>query len=273
MKKVVLITGASAGMGKETAKLLAQSGYTVYGAARRMDRMKELASLGVRLLLMDVTREETMVAGVGQVLQEEGRIDVLINNAGFGSYGAVEDVSLADARYQLEVNLFGAARLIQLVLPGMRAQRYGKILNVSSIGGKMATPFGGWYHASKFALEGLSNSLRNEVRPFGIDVIVIEPGGVKTEWGQIAYSNLVKNTQHSAYKSTIDKFARSLEGADAKSAAPVVIAALMKQAIEAPRPKARYVGGYMARTAVTAARLLPDRIMDRMIMKRLEKGF
>ncbi|MES1160050.1 MAG: oxidoreductase, partial [Bacteroidota bacterium] len=192
MKKVVLITGASAGIGKETARLLAGSGYIVYGAARRVDKMADLRALGIKVLAMDVTDETSMKEGIDTLLKAEGRIDILVNNAGFGSYGAVEDVPLADARYQLEVNVFGTARLIQLVLPAMHQQQFGKIVNISSIGGRFATPLGAWYHASKFALEALSDSLRNEVKPFGIDVIVIEPGGVKTEWPGIAADNLLK---------------------------------------------------------------------------------
>ena len=180
MKKIVLITGVSAGMGKETAKLLLEQGYMVYGAARRLDKMADIKALGVKILEMDITNDAALAEGIDTIIKAEGRIDVLINNAGFGSYGAVEDVPMSNARYQLEVNLFGTARLIQLVLPYMRKQRYGRIINISSIGGKFAGPLGGWYHASKFALEGLSDSLRNEVKPFGIDVVVIEPGGVKS---------------------------------------------------------------------------------------------
>ncbi|WP_315816044.1 oxidoreductase [Paraflavitalea speifideaquila] len=187
MKKVVLVTGASAGIGKATARVLAQNGYIVYGAARRTDKLNDLTKQGIKPIAMDVSNDQSMQAGIASILAVEKRIDVLINNAGFGSYGAVEDVPMQDAKYQLEVNLFGAARLIQLVLPGMRVQKGGKIVNISSIGRKIAAPFGGWYHASKFALEGLSDALRNEVKSFGIDVIVIEPGGIKSEWGDIAF--------------------------------------------------------------------------------------
>jgi short-subunit dehydrogenase len=220
MKKVVLITGASAGMGKETAKLLAQNGYTVYAAARRLDKMKDLEPLGIKILSMDVTDETSMTKGVQQILETENRIDVLINNAGFGAYGAIEDVSIENAKYQLEVNVFGAMRLTQLVLPKMRENKFGKIVNISSIGGKFALPYGGWYHASKFALEALSDALRNEVKQFGIDVIVIEPGGVKSEWANIAYDNLVKNSTQSVYKETIDKLADFMKKATAKNAEP-----------------------------------------------------
>lgn len=270
MKKVALITGASAGMGKETAKLLAQNGYTVYAAARRLDKMKDLEPLGIKILSMDVTDEASMVQGIQQILDAEKRIDILINNAGFGAYGTIEDVPISDAKYQLEVNVFGAMRLIQLVLPKMRENKFGKIVNISSIGGKFATPYGGWYHASKFALEALSDALRNEVKQFGIDVIVIEPGGVKSEWANIAYDNLVKNSTNSAYKETIDKLADFMKKATAKNAEPEVITKLILKSIEAKNPKFRYVGGYMAKQAVIARKLLSDKLFDKMIMGQMK---
>ncbi|HEY0177070.1 MAG TPA: oxidoreductase [Pedobacter sp.] len=231
MNKVVLITGASAGMGKETVKLLLKAGYIVYGAARRTDKMADIKALGARLLTMDVTSEESMVQGVSSMIKAEGRIDILINNAGFGAYGAVEAVPLADARYQLEVNLFGAARLTQLVLPYMRQQQYGKIVNVSSIGGKFASALGGWYHASKFAMEALSDSLRAEVKPFGIDVIVIEPGGVKSEWSDIAADHMAKVSRNSVYQAMGDKFAGLVKSQGHRAAEPIVIAEIIKKAI------------------------------------------
>jgi NAD(P)-dependent dehydrogenase (short-subunit alcohol dehydrogenase family) len=270
MKKIVLITGASSGMGKETALLLAQNGYIVYGAARRVDKMSGLQQAGITTLAMDVTNEESMVDGINQIIAKEGKIDILINNAGFGSYGAVEDVAITDARYQLEVNLFGAARLIQLVLPYMRQQCWGKIVNISSIGGKIATPFGGWYHASKFALEGLSDSMRNEVRPFGIDIILIEPGGIKTEWGSIAFDNLIKNSSNSAYKEPVTKFANSFKDVNDKTPEPIIIARLIKKSIEAAKPKARYSAGYMAKPALIGRKLLSDRIFDKMMMSQIK---
>lgn len=270
VKKVVLITGASSGIGKETAKFLAQNGYTVYAAARRLERMKDLASSGIKTLSVDVTDDDSMVEGVKQILEREKRIDILINNAGFGSYGAIEDVGLEDARYQLDVNLFGAARLIQLILPGMRENKFGKIINISSIGGKFATPYGGWYHASKFALEGLSDALRNEVKQFGIDVIVIEPGGIKTEWGNIAMDNLAKNSIHSAYKKDIGIMVNAMPKLESKNAEPVVIAKIILKAIEAKKPKTRYVGGFMATSALIARKILSDRLFDKMIMSQLK---
>jgi len=270
MKKIVLITGASAGMGKETAQLLAEHDYSVYGAARRSDKMKDLESLGIKTLSMDVTDEESIVKGVQHIIDMEGRIDVLVNNAGFGSYGAIEDVSIADAKYQLDVNVFGAARLIQLVLPHMRKKLFGKIVNISSIGGKFATPYGGWYHASKFALEALSDALRNEVKQFGIDVIVIEPGGVKSEWAGIAYDHLLKSSEQSPYKETIDKLSDFMKKAVVNNTEPIEIAKLVLKSIEETKPKFRYVGGYMAKQAIIARKLLPDRLFDKMIMSQMK---
>lgn len=270
MKKIVLITGATTGIGKETAIHLAKGGYIVYGAGRRENKLKELEASGITTIKMDVTDDASMVQGIQQIINNEGRIDVLINNAGFGSYGAVEDVSMADARYQLDVNVFGAARLMQLALPYMRQQRSGKIVNISSIGGKLATPFGGWYHASKFALEGLSDSLRNEVRQFGIDVILIEPGGVKSEWAEIANENLIKNSSGTAYSEMAEKFIKGLRKTIDKNAKAIVIARLIEKAITDDKPKARYSAGYMARPALIAKKLLSDRMFDKMMMSMVK---
>lgn len=270
MKKVVLITGASAGIGMETAKFLQQNGYTVYGAARRTDRLKELEQSGIKTITVDVTKDESMVKGVQQVIDAEGRIDVLVNNAGFGSYGAIEDVTMEDARYQLEVNVIGAMRLTQLVLPYMRKQHYGKIINISSIGGKIAMPFGGWYHASKFAIEGLSDSLRNEVRPFGIDVIVIEPGGIKSEWGGIAMDSMVKVSGNTAYKDMVTRMGKSFKETDDKIPGPELIAKLIKTGIESKKPETRYSAGFMAKPALFFRRILSDRLMDKMMLSQMK---
>ncbi len=243
MKKVALVTGASAGIGAATARLLADNGYTVYGAARRTDKMEALKNAGIKILPMDVSEDASMVKAVDQIIAEQGRIDVLINNAGFGSYGAIEDVPMADARYQLEVNVIGLARLCQLVLPHMRKHQSGKIVNITSIGGKMATPLGGWYHASKFAVEGLSDSLRLEAKPFGIDVIIIEPGGVKTEWGGIAFDSAVERSGHTVYGDLVKKAKNVYAKTEVHNAEPSEIAELIKKAIEAELPKPRYAKG------------------------------
>lgn len=270
MKKVILVTGASAGMGKDFARELLKDGNIVYGAARRVEKMDDIKKLGVKVLAMDVTDDAAMVKGIETILKQEGRIDVLINNAGFGSYGAIEDVPLEDARYQLEVNVFGAARLIQLVLPHMRAQHYGRIINISSIGGKITTPLGGWYHTSKFALEGLSDALRNEVAAFGIDVVVIEPGGIKSEWSGIAADNLMKVSGSTAYKDLAGKFSHSLTTLDSKMPEPKVITNLVRKATNAKKPKTRYSGGFMAGPALFMRKLLSDRIFDKFMMSQFK---
>jgi NAD(P)-dependent dehydrogenase (short-subunit alcohol dehydrogenase family) len=187
--KVALVTGASSGIGEATALRLKALGYTVYAAARRVDRMRPLADAGVQVLAMDVTDDASMQAGIEEMVRRSGRIDVLVNNAGYGSYGAVEDVPLAEGRAQFDVNVFGAVRLIQLAVPHMRSQRSGTIINITSMGGKIHTPLGAWYHGTKFALEAISDCLRLELRPFGIDVVIIEPGGIKTEWGASPQTN------------------------------------------------------------------------------------
>src|SRR5271168_2229527 len=199
MGKTVLITGASSGIGEETVKGLLAAGHTVYAGARRVDRMQRLADAGARVFSLDVTDDEAMTIAVKTILQEVGQIDVLINNAGYGSYGALEEVPLDEGRRQFDVNIFGLARLTQLVLPTMRARRSGRIVNVSSVGGKFGEPFGCWYHATKFALEGLSESLRMELHPFDIDVVVIEPGAILTEWNSIARDGLMKYSGDGAY--------------------------------------------------------------------------
>ncbi|OKS88760.1 oxidoreductase [Mucilaginibacter polytrichastri] len=270
MNKVALVTGASAGIGAETARLLASNGYTVYGAARRIDKMNDLIDAGIKTIAMDVSKDESIVNAIHQIIAEQGRIDVLVNNAGFGLYGAIEDVAIEDARYQMEVNVFGLARLIQLVLPHMRQERYGKIVNITSIGGKMATPLGGWYHASKFAVEGLSDSLRLEVKPFGIDVIIIEPGGVKTEWGNIAFAHAKEVSGKTIYQDLTVKAEGIYEKTAEKNVEPIEIAELIKTAIEADKPKARYVKGYLATPTLMAKKWLSDGLFDKIIMSQLK---
>ncbi len=271
MKHVILITGASSGMGKVFARDLAKEGHIVYGAARRTDLLKSLEKDGVKTIALDVTDDASMRSCVQTILEQEGRIDVLVNNAGYGSYGTVEDVPMEEAKRQFEVNVFGLARMTQLVLPAMRKQKSGKIINISSIGGKIATPFGAWYHASKFAVEGMSDSLRSEVKPFGIDVVVIEPGGVKSEWAEIAQENFVKQTKNTAYGEMAKRFKKAFETTLSKNAEPEVISRLVSKAIASSRPKTRYSGGYMAKPALFLRRWTGDRTMDKILLSQLPK--
>src|SRR5471032_556559 len=234
-KAVALVTGASSGMGKDFALRLINEGYEVYGAARRIDKMADIKAAGGHILALDVTDDTSMSAAVQQIIKEQGRIDVLINNAGYGQFGALEDVPLDEGRRQMETNLFGVARLVQLCLPHMRAQRYGRIINISSIGGKLATPLGGWYHTSKYALEGYSDALRNEVRPFGIAVIVIEPGGVESEWAGIAAEQAGRYSADGAYAGLVQSFGK-LQGKTAQAPARV-ISDLVVKALQANNPR------------------------------------
>lgn len=178
-KKVILLTGASSGIGYQTAELLAKQGHTVYGAARRVEKMEPIKAFGVKPIRLDVTNQESVDEAVEAIIKAEGRIDVLVNNASYGSYGAVEDVSMEEARKQFDVNIFGVAMLINKVLPYMRAHHSGTIVNEASIGGRLTTYFGAWYHATKYTLETLSDALRMETKPFGINISIIEPGGIK----------------------------------------------------------------------------------------------
>lgn len=264
-KPVALVTGASSGMGKDFALRLIAEGYVVYGAARRTDRMAAIEAAGGQIIALDVTDDDSMVNGVDRVIREQGRIDVLINNAGYGQFGALEDVPMDEGRRQMEINLIGPARLIQLCLPHMRARKFGKIFNVSSIGGKFATPLGGWYHASKHALEGYSDSLRNEVRPFGIDVIIIEPGAIESEWSGIAADEADRYSGRGAYAGLVAKF-RKLQTGNRKSPPPLVISDLIVKALNTSKPATRYHGGGLAGPLLFMRRHLSDRLFDKLIM-------
>ena len=271
MSKTALVTGASSGIGEETARTLHKLGYTVYAAARRTDRLKQLTNVGIHALTMDVTDDESMTSGIEKIIAETGRIDVLVNNAGYGSYGAIEDVTLDEARRQFEVNVFGLGRLTQLVLPHMRAQRSGTIINISSMGGRLTTPLGGWYHATKYAVEALSDALRMETAPFGIDVVVIEPGGIRTEWSGIAADHLEETAEGSAYASQIKAVANSMrsESTNKRQSPPSVIADTVEKIVTARKPRTRYVVGFAAKPLVTLRRILPDRAFDRVISAAL----
>jgi NAD(P)-dependent dehydrogenase (short-subunit alcohol dehydrogenase family) len=270
--KVALITGASSGIGEETVKGLLKAGYVVYAGARRIDRMQTLAGVGARLMSLDVSDEASISAAVKKIVDETGRIDVLVNNAGYGSYGALEDVPQDEARRQFEVNLFGLARLIQLALPTMRAQRAGTIVNVSSIGGVFGEPFGSWYHATKFAVEGLSDSLRMELHPFGIHVVVIQPGAITTEWNAIAREGLLKYSGSGAYRECAHAHVKFLAVAERGSvpSPPSVVAKVIVEAAQARRPRTRYAVGGGAKALLFMRSLLSDRAFDA-VMRRFER--
>ena len=263
-KKVILLTGASSGIGYETAEFLAKQGHIVYGAARRIEQMEPLKAFGVKPIRLDVTSQESIDEAVAAIVKAEGRIDVLVNNAGYGSYGAVEDVSIEEARKQFDVNIFGVAMLTKKVLPYMREQRSGTIINVASIGGRLTTYFGAWYHATKYALEALSDALRMETKDFGIQVSIIEPGGIKTPWGFIAADLLAESAKGGAYEQQASKTAEGMrkqyEGN--MMSKPIVIAKAISRAVNSRRPKTRYTVGFMAKPLVWLHTWLPARWFD-----------
>ncbi len=271
--KVILITGASSGIGKETAKQLIQEGHTVYAAARRVEKMNDLASIGGLPIKMDITNEDDIQNTLQTIIQEHQKIDVLINNAGYAIYGAIEDTSIEDARRQFEVNIFGLGRLTQLVVPLMRAKQSGKIINISSMGGKMYTPLGSWYHATKHALEGWSDCLRLEVSQFGIQVVIIEPGVIQTEFGDVMTKPMMERSGNTAYsklakaieKSTIDSYTKKGGGSPT-----TVISKLISKAIKANKPKTRYVAGKYAKPMMFIRKYFGDRVFDKIIMSQVK---
>tara|TARA_B100001146_G_scaffold140493_1_gene123255 strand:- start:364 stop:1182 length:819 start_codon:yes stop_codon:yes gene_type:complete len=269
-KKVVLVTGASSGIGEATAQTLCDAGWKVYAGARRIDKMEALEAKGVHTMKLDVTTEESMTECVAKILSKEDRIDALVNNAGYGSYGSLEDVPMEEARYQFEVNVFGLARLTQLVLPNMRERKRGKIINVSSIGGKLGEPHGCWYHATKFAVEGLSDSLRMELQQFNIDVVVIQPGAIKTEWGGIARENMLKISGHTVYGNLANKHIAMLEKFDGQGSEPSVIADTILTACMSAKPKTRYAIGNSAGMMLFMKKVLPDRLFDKMMLSYMK---
>lgn len=271
MNKVILITGASSGMGKETAKALIQQGHTVYTVARRIDQMQDLKALGGHPIQMDVTKEQDIQNVVDTIMQEQGKIDVLWNNAGYGLYGSVEDISLDEARMQMEVNVFGMAAMTQKVVPYMREAKSGTIINTSSMGGKMYFPMGAWYHASKHAVEGLSDSLRLELKPFGINVVILEPGFIATEFGDVLLKQFDKLPKESAYRNMMDKIAEGTRKASQGngSSKPSVISDTIVKIVNAKKPKTRYRVGKMAKPMVWMRIYLGDKLFDKIVMSQM----
>lgn len=261
---VAIVTGGSSGIGELTAHQLHRAGYQVYAAARRTERMGGLTEAGVQVLPVDLTDDASMRELVDRVYTRSGRIDLLVNNAGFGAFGAIETVPMEDARAQFEVNVFGLARLTQLVLPHMRRVGRGRIINVSSIAGYVAEPYGGWYHASKHAVEGLSDCLRMELRPFGIDVVLVEPGPVRTEWNAIAAKSLADASKGTPYEKQARATRRALKTMNSGVVAVPAsrVSDVIVRAAVDDNPRARYPVGRRAAAIMLAARWLPTRVTD-----------
>jgi NAD(P)-dependent dehydrogenase (short-subunit alcohol dehydrogenase family) len=270
MVQVALVTGGSSGIGRAAAIALANRGMTVYAAARGTDKMADLEQHGIRVLALDVTDDDSLVAAVDTVLAERSRIDVLVNSAGYGAFGSIEETPLDAAREQFGVNLFGLARLTQLVLPVMRAQGSGRIVNISSLAGFFASPLGGWYSASKFALEAMSDSLRLEVAQFGIDVVLVEPGPVRTQWHALADVGLRHVSSSGPYAALAQGVSKVITGFDDEpiTSDPEDVAAVIATAATARRPRPRYLVGRGAHLALAFRRLLSDRAWDRAVLHR-----
>jgi NAD(P)-dependent dehydrogenase (short-subunit alcohol dehydrogenase family) len=265
--KVALVTGASSGIGKAAVRELLSRGLTVYAGARRTEKMEDIKAEGARPISLDVTDDQSMAAAVAAIAEEAGSLDILVNNAGYGAYGAVEDVEPAEARRQFDVNVFGLARLTQLALPLMRKQGSGRIINVSSMGGRIYTPLGAWYHATKHAVEGFSDCLRIELRQFGIDVSVIQPGAIKSEWESIAADSAQKTSGEGPYARFTAATVKTMENAYTKGrpSAPEVVARAIAHAALSRRPRTRYAPGRNAKMLLTMRRWLSDRAFDAVV--------
>jgi len=274
VNKVVLITGASSGIGKETALSLIKEGHIVYGVARRLEMMQDIIQAGGHSIKMDILKERNIDEVVNQIIKEQKRIDILINNAGYGLWGAVETISIAEAKRQFDVNIFGLAYLTKKIIPLMRKQKSGKIINMSSMGGKVYTPFGAWYHATKYALEGWSDCLRIELKSFGIDVILIEPGVIKTEFQDVMMDSTVERSIGTPYEKKLKALEKATQEMYERGigSPPSTITKLIVKAINSHHPKRRYVGGLFAKPMLFIKKWFGDKMYEKAIMSQIKKA-
>jgi len=267
--KIAIVTGASSGIGRATALELVAQGYTVYAAARRTDKIVEAQVVGIEALYLDITSQEAIDKAIDTVMDEAGRIDLLVNNAGYGLMGTIEEVTAEEAQHQFDVNVFGLMNLTKKVLPIMRHQRSGTIINVSSIVGKFGMPTGGWYSASKHALEALSDALRIEMKPFGIRVCIIEPGAIKSEFAEIALEKSEAGNRSETYKQLTAKYKELAESSVKNAPDAYVVAKTISDAAASKNPKARYVVPGQAKMLLAAKGVLGDRLFDWMMTRQL----
>jgi short-subunit dehydrogenase len=270
MSKVILITGASSGMGKETALKLIKEGHKVYPVARRIENMKDLGQLGAFPIQMDVTNETDIQNVVDIIIEKEGKIDVLWNNAGYAVYGSIEETNIEDGRRQFEVNLFGLASLTQKVIPYMRKANKGLIINTSSVGGRIYAPLGSWYHASKHALEGWSDCLRLELKPFKIDVVILQPGAIATELSQVAIEPTLARAGNGPYKKITNVIVQLTQKFEKSSSPSSVIAQAISKIISAKKPKTRYKVGKLSSTSIFLRNYMGDNVFDKIVMSQLK---
>jgi NADP-dependent 3-hydroxy acid dehydrogenase YdfG len=267
--KAALITGCSSGIGHATAQRLLADGYRVYATARRPETIADLADAGATTLALDVTDESSMTAAVQTVVDAEGAVGVLVNNAGYSQSGAIESVPLDEVRRQYETNVFGLIRMCQLVLPGMRDQGSGTIINIGSMGGRLTFPGAGIYHSTKYALESISDSLRFEVRGFGVNVVLIEPGLIVTGFGDVASgsADAIADGPYTDFNRHVAKLTSgAYTGPMSKlGGGPETVAATVARALKAKRPKARYAVTPSAHLMINQRKVTPDRLWDLMM--------
>ena len=270
----VLVTGCSSGIGAATADFLVKAGHTVYATARRTETLTELEAAGARPLALDVTSEDSMVAAVRAVEAEHGRVGVLVNNAGYGEYGTIEETDLDLVRTMFETNVFGLSRMTQLVLPAMREARAGRIVNIGSMGGRLTWPVGGYYHATKYAVEAITDALRNEVRPFGLHVSLVEPGLIRTRFEETALTSAAATEDDtSPYAALLASSANVTASGYANprlAAAPESVARAVLKAIESSSPRSRYVITPAARAMIAARTLGGDRVWDGIVRQQFK---
>ena len=266
-QKVVLITGTALGIGKSTAEYLIDKGHIVYGGDILIEENLYLNDIGGTALEMDVTNQKHIDNAVTQIISEHGRIDVLVNNAGLGVYGAIEDVSMEDIYYQYDVNLFGLARVTKAVLPYMRDKESGLIINISSVLGETYGPLAGWYLSTKHALEGWSDALRVELKKFSIDVVIVQPGAINTNFSNITKTYIDKYRENSPYQHLYGEPITDT-GNDVLSnqSDPIVIAKVINKAIDARNPKTRYAAGAYSRIGIFLRKIMTDKMFDRFIL-------
>jgi NADP-dependent 3-hydroxy acid dehydrogenase YdfG len=268
----ILVTGCSSGNGAATADLLVRAGHTVYATARRPEALSGLEAAGARALTLDVTSEQSMAAAVRAVEEEHGHVGTLVNNAGYGEYGTIEETDLDKVRTMFETNVFGLARMCQLVLPAMRTAHAGRVVIIGSMGGRLTWPAGGYYHATKYAVEAISDALRNEVRPFGIQVSLIEPGLIRTGFEQGALtSGAASDHEGSAYAGLLAANASNTSGGYANpmmSAGPEAVARAVLRAVESRHPRSRYVVTPTARALIATRTLGGDRMWDALMRQQ-----
>jgi len=266
-QKIILITGSALGIGKSSAEYLIDKGHIVYGGDILVEENLYLNDIGGVALEMDVTNQEHVDNAIQQIINDHGRIDVLVNNAGLGVYGAIEEVTMEDAFYQYDVNLFGVARVTKSVLPYMREQKSGTIINISSVLGETYGPLAGWYLSTKHALEGWSDALRVELKEFDIDVVIIQPGAINTNFFNVSRSYLDKYKKDSAYEHLYgEPVADSENSVLSNQSEPIVIAKVINKAINARNPKTRYAAGAYSKLGIFLRRIMTDKMFDRFIL-------